>query len=126
MPEGKPAMNETIVVTGCGPIAPNGIGVEAFWSNTIAGKSGISPIEAIDTSALPNKFGGEVKDFRIEDFDAGDRARAMGRGAQLSLAAARLAMKDAGLTPRDLQESTTGIYIGTTMGESPIAEGLRD
>ena len=119
-------MREPIVITGCGPIAPNGIGVDTFWPNVVAGKSGISRIETIDTSALPNKFGGEVKDFRIEDFDADERARDMGRGAQLSLAAARLAMTDAGLSPRDLRDATTGIYIGTTMGESPIAEGLRD
>ena len=119
-------MDEAIVITGCGPIAPNGIGVREFWDNTVSGKSGISPIERIDTSDLPNKFGGEVKSFRIEDFDDGPTAKAMGRGSQLSLAAARLAMEDAGLSPRDLQEGHAGIYIGTTMGESPIAEGLRD
>jgi 3-oxoacyl-[acyl-carrier-protein] synthase II len=119
-------VSEAIVITGCGPIAPNGIGVEAFWPNIVAGTSGISRIESIDTTALPNKFGGELKNFRIEDFDDGATAKAMGRGSQLSLAAATLAMRDAGLTPRELQQANAGIYIGTTMGESPIAEGLRD
>ena len=77
-------MNDAIVITGCGPIAPNGIGVDAFWSNTVAGRSGISPIERIDTSALPNKFGGEVKGFRIEDYDESEDAKKLGRATQLT------------------------------------------
>ncbi len=119
-------MSASIVITGCGVIAPNGIGVREFWDHTVAGRSGISPIGTIDTSRLPNKFGGEVKRFRIEDFADGPTAKAMGRGSQFSVAAAVQAMNDAGLSTDDFRQRTTGIFIGTTMGESPIAEQLLD
>lgn len=118
-------MNDSIVITGCGAIAPNGIGVREFWENTISGKTGISLINAIDPTDLTHKFGGEIRNFRIEDF-ADDTIPTMGRGSQLSLAAAQLALDDAGLSPSDLERMKTGVFIGTTMGESPVAEGLLD
>ena len=42
-----------VVITGLGVVSSIGIGVEDFWKNLIAGKSGISIIEAFDTSDYP-------------------------------------------------------------------------
>jgi 3-oxoacyl-(acyl-carrier-protein) synthase len=33
-----------VVITGIGILAPNGIGLEAFWESLLAGRSGIGPI----------------------------------------------------------------------------------
>src|SRR2546429_18442 len=33
-----------VVITGMGVLAPNGIGLEAFWDSLLAGRSGIGPI----------------------------------------------------------------------------------
>jgi len=33
-----------VVITGMGVLAPNGIGLEAFWDSLLSGRSGIGPI----------------------------------------------------------------------------------
>ena len=46
-----------------GVISAVGSTVDSFWSNILAGRHGISPIEGFDTSGLPVKLAAEVKDF---------------------------------------------------------------
>ncbi len=47
-----------VVITGVGVVSPLGIGRDEFWTALIDGRSGIRPISAFDTSALPVRFGG--------------------------------------------------------------------
>lgn len=58
-------MKKRVVVTGYGLITPIGIGNEENWNSLINGKSGIGliPRERLDTTDLPVKFAGLVKDF---------------------------------------------------------------
>jgi len=113
-----------VVITGLGIISSIGIGKADFWKNLIAGKSGISPIEAFDTSAYERHFGGEVKNFRAEEFIDKRKLKHMGRASQLALAAARLALDDAGLNIKKSEKEKTGVCIGTTMGEAQILEKM--
>ena len=50
--------NRRVVITGLGVISSIGIGWEQFWKNLIAGKSGISRIEAFDTSEFDRHYAG--------------------------------------------------------------------
>jgi 3-oxoacyl-(acyl-carrier-protein) synthase len=45
-------MKETndVVITGIGILAPNGIGLDAFWNSILAGRSGIGPIPTTSSS----------------------------------------------------------------------------
>jgi 3-oxoacyl-[acyl-carrier-protein] synthase II len=52
-----------VVVTGLGVVSSIGIGWEEWWKNLMAGKSGISRIEAFDTSRHNIHFAGEIKNF---------------------------------------------------------------
>jgi 3-oxoacyl-[acyl-carrier-protein] synthase II len=104
-----------VVVTGLGVVSSIGIGVEEFWKNLIAGKSGISEIERFDTSAYPVHKGGEVKNFKPEHFIDKRKIKHMGRASQMAIAAAKLAISDAFLKKKDVKEA--GIFMGTTMGE---------
>jgi 3-oxoacyl-[acyl-carrier-protein] synthase II len=92
------------VVTGVGVLAANGIGKDAFWRNTLAGKSGIGPITLFDASDLPCRIAGEVKGFDPEQFidPSLKPAKRMARFTQLGLAAARMAIEDAGLDKKRL------------------------
>lgn len=92
-----------VVLTGIGVVAPNGIGVDPFWESLLAGKSGISEISRFDASDYPIHVAGEIKDFNLQDFlEERIRPGRMARHTELAMAAAKLAMRDAGLTPPEL------------------------
>ncbi|MCS7047531.1 MAG: beta-ketoacyl-[acyl-carrier-protein] synthase II, partial [Gemmataceae bacterium] len=44
-------MTRRVVITGLGAVTPLGIGIATFWEGLLAGRSGISKIEQLDTSA---------------------------------------------------------------------------
>ncbi|KIE18150.1 hypothetical protein DS62_13500, partial [Smithella sp. SC_K08D17] len=111
-----------VVVTGLGVVSSIGIGVAEFWKNLIAGKPGISDIEAFDTSDYPIHKGGEVKNFRPEHFIDKRKIKHLGRASQMVIAATKLALEDAGLKERRIEK--TGVLLGTTMGEAQILEKL--
>lgn len=115
-----------VVVTGMGALSPNGIGVPAFWQNTLDGVSGISPLRRLDPARRKACNGGEIHDFTPADYPATNPKLAMGRGGQMALAAALEALAQAGFEPEAVRQQTTALLIGTTMGESGIGEGLLD
>lgn len=92
------ASAEQVVVTGLGVVSPIGVGLSAFWSSLVEGKSGIRPLQLFDASSLPIRIGGEVLDF-----DAKNRVRprksikVMSRDIQFAFAAADEACTHAAL-----------------------------
>lgn len=119
-------MNKRIVITGLGVVSSIGIGKEKFWSALIAGKSGITQISSFDTQNFPTHFGGEVKDFSPQDFIDQTNLPRYGRGSQLLIAAAKLAIKDAQLDLGKFDNRKVGVCCGTTMGESQVLEKLNE
>ena len=113
-----------IVITGLGVISSIGIGKESFWKNLINGKSGISRVDAFDTSKHFSNYGGEIKNFKIDDFIDREKASYMGRASHLAIAATKLALKDSKLLPENLARSRIGVCIGTTMGEPQVLEQI--
>jgi 3-oxoacyl-[acyl-carrier-protein] synthase II len=103
-----------VVVTGVGIVSPLGIGREAFWSNLVAGRSGVGPITLFDASALPVRFGGEVKGLETEQivrqFPAAARTR--DRKLLLGLAASQQAIADAAVAERGLQDALLCLGVG--------------
>ncbi|MFA7368995.1 MAG: beta-ketoacyl synthase N-terminal-like domain-containing protein, partial [Kiritimatiellales bacterium] len=88
-----------VVVTGMGIVAPNGIGLDAYWESLIHCKSGIGPITLFDTTDFPVKIAGEVKNFDLRDYLGNDcKPHRLARQTQLGLAACRMAVEHAGLT----------------------------
>ncbi len=107
--------HQRIVITGLGVVAPNGIGKQAFWNAVIEGRSGVDWITTFDTSETYCKIGGEVTDFEPSDFMDSKSARRNGRFSNYAVAAARLAMDDAGLEPGDVDPYKAGTIFGTTL-----------
>ena len=85
------------VVTGLGAITPIGNDVATFWSNLVAGVSGVGPITQFDASDQEVRIAAEVKGFEPRDWMDFKQARRMSRFAQMAVAAARQAIDDAGL-----------------------------
>jgi 3-oxoacyl-[acyl-carrier-protein] synthase II len=89
-----------VVVTGMGVLAPNGIGLEAFWSSLVAGRSGIGPITLFDAAEFKSRIAGEVKGFNPAEYiDVKYKPRRMARHTQLAFAALKMALKDAQFDP---------------------------
>jgi 3-oxoacyl-[acyl-carrier-protein] synthase II len=89
-----------VVVTGMGVLAPNGIGLEAFWDSLVAGRSGVGPITRFDASAFKSRIAGEVKGFEPLDYiDSKFKPKRMARHTQFAFAAMKMALKDADFEP---------------------------
>lgn len=107
-----------VVVTGLGVVAPNGIGKEQFWHACLSGNSGIGPITRFDASKLPSRIAGEVVDFDPKMLGlTAEEVRHTDRATQFGLAAANLALQDAGLLTKLSEEerNATGVYMGMAM-----------
>jgi 3-oxoacyl-[acyl-carrier-protein] synthase II len=103
-----------VVVTGIGPVSPVGIGVDAFWSSLVAGRSGIGPIERFDPSELPVRLAGETRDFQATDWMDLKETRRTDRAVHFAVAAARLAHEDAGKP--EIEGERTGVVVATGVG----------
>ncbi|WP_217914122.1 beta-ketoacyl-ACP synthase II [Miltoncostaea marina] len=86
-----------VVMTGIGVVCPLGIGREEMWRSVVEGRSGAGMITRFDASDLPVRIACEAHGFEPADFMDRRAARRMDRYAQLSVAAAHLAVSDAGL-----------------------------
>lgn len=105
-----------VVISGIGLLTALGEGPEANWKALVSGESGIRPIQAYDPSPLQTRLGGEIADFDATRFASKRQLRTINRGDRLALAAARLALDDAGLP--HIQSGgeelgyRTGLYLG--------------
>ena len=86
-----------VVVTGLGMVSPIGIGWQEAWRAALAGTSGAGPITRFDASGHHCRIACEVAGFEPDDFIDRRSARRMDRASQMAVAAARLALDDAGL-----------------------------
>jgi len=114
-------MKRRVVVTGLGAISPLGIGVEESWRKAVSGESGIGPITKFDASGLPVRIAGEVKGFRPEEFMDKKLVSRVDVFIQYAIAAARMALADAGLPETDLGPRA-GVVIGVGMGGMGVVE----
>jgi 3-oxoacyl-[acyl-carrier-protein] synthase II len=105
-----------VVVTGLGLVSPVGIGVEESWSALVAGKSGIGPITLFDASTFPTRIAGEVKGFEPANYMDRKEARRNDRFIQFALAAAEMAVKDAGLDMSKEDPERVGCIVGAGIG----------
>lgn len=113
-----------VVITGIGILAPNGIGLEAFWESLLAGRSGIGPITLFDASKYNSRIAGEVKGFDPLDYiEAELKPRRMARHTQLAYAATMMALNDAGLYLHNLElPDPTPVVIGVSMNAMDVVE----
>jgi 3-oxoacyl-[acyl-carrier-protein] synthase II len=106
------------VVTGLGAVTSVGIGADAFLTALRAGRHGIRPIQGFDTHGFAHANGCEVVDFDPRPWIRRYAVDELGRATQFSVAAARMAVDDAGLGPDQLRGLTGVVAVGSTDGES--------
>jgi nodulation protein E len=105
-----------VVVTGLGAISALGHDVPSFWNALREGRSGIGPIEAIDTAQLRFGQGAEVRGFDPLAHLPGRRADHLDRFAQFAVIAARQAVRQSGLEWTEARRTRTAVVMGSTLG----------
>ena len=97
-------------------MTPIGNTHKEFWESLIAGRSGVGPITAFDSTKLRTHIAAQVKDFDPDVRIGRKESRRMDRYSWFALVAADEAMADAKF-PEDADVRTeTGVIIGTGIG----------
>lgn len=109
-------MKNRAVITGMGVVSPVGNQLEEFWNNLIEGKSGIGLLTRFDTTGLPTKVAGEVKNFEPTEWINKKESRHMDRFSQFAVAAAKMALQDAGLDLEKVDKERAGAVMGCGIG----------
>jgi 3-oxoacyl-[acyl-carrier-protein] synthase II len=108
-----------VVITGVGPVTPVGIGKEAYWESLIQGKSSFRRISfpEKDMSQYRSQIGAPIEGFDLSHFvEKSKLSKHFGKTSQFAIAAAWLALKDAGIElerddlGREGLHKPTGIY----------------
>jgi 3-oxoacyl-[acyl-carrier-protein] synthase II len=111
-------MNRRVVITGTGLLTAVGKDVQSSWASLLEGRGGIDTIEQFDPTNIPVKFAGEVKDFDASEYIDRKEVKRTDRYAQLGIAAAVQAMREAGLdeNPSSLDSEMFGVIVGSGIG----------
>ncbi|HEY5620987.1 MAG TPA: beta-ketoacyl-ACP synthase II [Pontiella sp.] len=110
-----------VVVTGLGVVSPIANELISFWEGIKNGKSGISRVQGMaDIDQYPVTIGGEIHGLEIEKYIDAKDARKMDPFAVFGLAAACMAVEDAGLNPEQLDLERIGVIASSGIGGMQI------
>ena len=120
-------MVREVVITGLGPVTPNGIGKEEFWENIARGKSFFEDIPWAEKRGYGPVKQNKIKDFSLEDYFSEEvkqgkyHQKTVRQTAsddpviQFGVLATKLALDDSGLR-YDREKNNIGIYLGNANG----------
>ena len=119
-PYGKGA-SRRVVVTGQGVVSSLGHETDEFYSNLLAGKSGISEIESFDASDFSTRIAGEIKSFDAEGYVQKKWVKRQDKVMLYLQVAGKKALESSGIDwnggdMEQLDRTKCGILIGTAMG----------
>lgn len=109
-------------------LAANGVGIKDFWASLVEGRTGIGYITHFDTTNSPCKIAGEITHFDPQQHLRGPfKFKREARHTQLALAAAQMALDDAGLsTEKLLQAKPLQLAVGISSSAFDLIEsGMR-
>ena len=109
-----------------GVVTPIGIGLETFWDSLKNGRSGVGRLTFFDTTDYTCKIDAEVKGFEPEKYIDKKTIRRMDRFTQFALAAADMAIRDAGLDTAKLDPDRVGVIVGSGIGGLSTIEEEHD
>jgi 3-oxoacyl-[acyl-carrier-protein] synthase II len=115
--------NRRVVITGVGAVTPLGTGVDLFWQNLIAGKSGVRPIQAFEPDGIDYKFAAEVRDYDAAKFVKQRKTlKLMSRDIQLAMGGAALAVQDSGVDLEAIDKLKFGVNYGAGLIATELGE----
>lgn len=105
-----------VVVTGIGAVSAIGIGADAYAEGLRAGRDAAKPLIAPELAAFAPAYACEVTGFDPARWLA--KPDELGRAAQFAVAAAVMAVADAGLSPETVRDRPAVVAVGTAYGEA--------
>ncbi len=109
-------MSRRVVITGTGVIHALGKDTETFWKAIQEGKNGISGITKFDCSNIETKVASEVLGFDPTNYMEKKEAKRMDPFVQYTMAAAHMAITEAGLVTEKEDPFRIGVLIGSGIG----------
>jgi 3-oxoacyl-[acyl-carrier-protein] synthase II len=118
------ACQQRVVITGIGVVTPLGNNPEALRRRMQAGESAAASPAHFDARPFGSPVCAEIKDFQPQAYVSEPKlARLMNRDAQLAVAAARLAMQDAGISVGSTYlPGEIGLYGATGLAGLPVRD----
>ncbi|MFE7592773.1 beta-ketoacyl synthase N-terminal-like domain-containing protein [Kitasatospora sp. NPDC057512] len=104
------------VITGLGVVAPNGVGADAFWKATRQGVSVLDRISREGCTGLPLRIAGQVNGFDPQSAIDNRFLVQTDRFTHYAMAAADLAVADAGFRPDPEQPFAVGVVTAAGSG----------
>jgi len=119
-----------VVITGLGLVTPLGDSPDRVWTSLSEGHGMVRSLEAFRVAGLPNDAGAEIRDFDLMKSYALPKYRTalrksrkyMARDIQLAVAAAQLAVADAGLVDGGVDPARIGIDLGAGLISTELDE----
>ena len=105
-----------VVITGAGTINPLGHSIDTTMAAMREGVCGIGPLDIRDVERLQIQIGGQVKGFEAEGRYNRQQISLYDRFTQFTLAAAREAIEQSGLTFAGELAARSGVVLGTAGG----------
>jgi 3-oxoacyl-[acyl-carrier-protein] synthase II len=113
-----------VVITGLGLISPLGNTPAALWSALMEGRSGVGTTSLLPADRQPLKYAAEAREFtgEVEDFGPLEKERkkaikkglkVMCRETRMAVAAAQLAIADAGYAEKPMDPEMSGVVLGS-------------
>jgi 3-oxoacyl-(acyl-carrier-protein) synthase len=117
-------MREHVVITGIGMVTPLGTNPLEILRAIQTGRSAIGPPTHFDATPFSCPVCAEVRDFQAQPYVAEDKMiRLMSRDAQLAVAAAHMALLDAGVKPgAAYAPEEIALFGATGLAGLPLAE----
>ena len=105
-----------VAVTGMGLVSPLGCALDRVWGRLVCGESGVRAITRFDASAYASRIAGEVVEFDVDAFIPKKEQRHMDPFCHYGLAAAKMAVADAGVDFSALDRRRVGVIVSSGIG----------
>jgi len=99
-----------------GVVSALGCTRETFWQRLTAGHSGVRMISKFDASAYPSRIAAEVVEFDVDAYVAKKEQRRMDQFCHYAMAAAKMAIGDAGLDMSKEDPERVGVIVTSGVG----------
>lgn len=118
----SPSYDRRLVFTGVGVVAPTGRDASTWWDATLAGTCGIRPITRFDTSKYAATLAGSVEGFEPTDFIEQRLVVQTDRWTWMALAAAQMAIDDAGFDPSTVDPYAVSVITASSSGGNEFGQ----